>query len=135
MYDDEEDDDKTAQEDSAHAVREAPASNIPPTFPTPSEQMNTDSGQGKWRRTRLAGTNVGAPVEASDPDVLTYSARSVSTAATSFSINRATGQLSTKAALNFEGRRPLTHEFDVTVTATDPFGAYGYGYVDGDHRR
>ena len=42
MYDDAEDADKTAQEDSAHAVREAPESNIPPTFPTPSGQTNTN---------------------------------------------------------------------------------------------
>ena len=33
MYDDGEDEDKKAQEDSAHAVRQAPESNIPPTFP------------------------------------------------------------------------------------------------------
>ena len=33
MYDDGEDEDKTAQGDSAHAVRQAPESNIPPTFP------------------------------------------------------------------------------------------------------
>ena len=33
MYDDGEDDDKTAQENSAHAVRQAPETNIPPSFP------------------------------------------------------------------------------------------------------
>ena len=35
VYDDDEGDDKAAQEDSAYAAREAPASNISPTFPTP----------------------------------------------------------------------------------------------------
>ena len=35
MYDDDEGDDRAAQEDSAYAVREAPTSNVPPTFPTP----------------------------------------------------------------------------------------------------
>ena len=42
----------------------------------------------------------------------------------SFDINRATGQLTTKAALDYEdegNRRP--HVRTVTVTATDPFGA------------
>ena len=39
--------------------------------------------------------------------------------AESFDINRATGQLMTKSALNFEGGPSYT----VTVTATDPFGA------------
>ena len=36
----------------------------------------------------------------------------------SFDINRATGQLITKAVLNFEG-----NPYTVMVTATDPFGA------------
>ena len=49
MYDDGEDEDKTAQEDSAHAVREAPASNIPPTFPTPSGQTYYRSDKGSGR--------------------------------------------------------------------------------------
>ena len=48
-----------------------------------------------------AGTNIGAPVVASDPDVLTYSLDA--TGAMSFDINRATGQLITKVALDFEG--------------------------------
>ena len=39
MYDDGEDEDKTAQEDSAHAVRQAPESNIPPTFPDQDLEM------------------------------------------------------------------------------------------------
>ena len=51
MYDDGEDEDKTAQEDSAHAVRQAPESNIPPTFPDQdlgndgrSDRADQDSG-------------------------------------------------------------------------------------------
>ena len=119
MYDDGEDDDKTAQEDSAHAVRQAPESNIPPTFP----DQNLVAGDVQTEQTREvaentpAGTNIGAPVVASDPDVLTYSLDD--TGAMSFDINRATGQLITKVALNFEGSPPDT----ATVTATDPFGA------------
>ena len=68
-----------------------------------------------------AATNLGAPVEASDPgDVLTYSLSG--TNAASFDINRATGQLITKA-LDFEDtNNPSDNEFEVTVTATDPFG-------------
>ena len=86
MYDDGEDDDKTAQEDSAHAVREAPDSNIPPTFPTPGGQTNTNQ-ERKVAENMPSGTNVGAPVEASDPDVLTYSLGGTDEA--SFSIDRA----------------------------------------------
>ena len=119
MYDDGEDKDKTAQEDSAHAVRQAPESNIPPTFP--DQDLDTTDVQTEQTRTVAentpAGTNLGAPVVASDPDVLTYSLDDAG--AMSFDINRATGQLITKVALNFE-QGPT---YEVTVTATDPFGA------------
>ena len=88
MYDDGEDEDKTAQEDSAHAVRQAPESNIPPTFP----DQDLVVGDVQTAQTREvaentpAGTNIGAPVVASDPDVLTYSLDD--TGAMSFDINR-----------------------------------------------
>ena len=49
-----------------------------------------------------AGTNLGAPVAASDPDVLTYSLDDTGLTRMSFDINRATGQLTTKAALDHE---------------------------------
>ena len=119
MYDDGEDDDKTAQEDSAHAVRQAPESNIPPTFPDQDlaqENVQTEQTREVAENTP-SGTNIGAPVVASDPDVLTYSLSGTNAAA--FDINRATGQLITKVALNFEG----TPTYTVTVTATDPFKA------------
>ena len=118
MYDDGEDEDKTAQEDSAYAVREAPESNVPPTFPNqdPGGSATTDQTREVAENTP-ADTNLGAPVVASDPDVLTYSLDDAG--AMSFDINRATGQLTTKVALNFEGSTPAP----VTVTATDPFGA------------
>ena len=119
MYDDGEDEDKTAQEDSAHAVRQAPESNIPPSFP--DQNLGTTGVQTEQTRevaeNTPAGTNIGAPVVASDPDVLTYSLDDMG--AMSFDINRATGQLITKVALNFE-QAPT---YQVTVTATDPFGA------------
>ena len=119
MYDDGEDEDKAAQEDSAHAVRQTPESNIPPTFP--DQNLNTMGVQPEQTRTVAentpAGTNIGAPVVASDPDVLTYSLDD--TGAMSFDINRATGQLITRVALNFEANPTYT----VTVTATDPFEA------------
>ncbi len=125
MYDDGEGDDKIAQEDSAHAVRQAPESNIPPTFP--DQDLNTPLVQTAQTRTVAentpADTNIGAPVVASDPDVLTYSLDD--TGAMSFDINRATGQLITKVALDFEGSPPDT----VTVTATDPFGAEAMSVV------
>ena len=119
MYDDGEDDDKTAQETSAHAVRQAPETNIPPSFP--DQDLTTNGVQTEQTRkvaeNTPAGTNIGAPVVASDPDVLTYSLDDAD--AMSFDINRATGQLITKVALNSEG----TPTYTVMVTATDPFGA------------
>ena len=119
MYDDGEGEDKTAQEDSAHAVREAPASNIPPSYP--DQDLGTEGVQPAQTRevaeNTPAGMNLGAPVVASDPDVLTYSLGGND--AESFDINRVTGQLMTKAALNHETNETYT----VTVTATDPFGA------------
>ena len=72
MYDDDEGDDRTAQEYSANAVREAPTSNVPPTFPTPVGQQTTDQTREVAENTP-AGVNIGAPVVASDTDVLTYS--------------------------------------------------------------
>ena len=69
-----------------------------------------------------AGRNLGVRVAATDPgDVLTYSIGGAD--AESFDINRATGQLTTKAALDFEDDTNTDHMFVVTVTATDPFGA------------
>ena len=57
---------------------------------------------------------------ATDPgDVLTYTLGG--TDAALFSLDRATGQLQTKGALDTEGAATRT----VTVTATDPFGAAG----------
>ena len=107
---------RTAQEDSANAVREAPTSNVPPTFPTPVGQGNTNQTREVAENTP-AGTNIGAPVRASDTDVLTYSLDA--TGAASFDINRATGQLITKVALNHE----VTGSYIAMVKATDPFGA------------
>ena len=119
MYDDDEGDDKTAEQESAHAAREAPTSNVPPSFPTPVGQENTDQEREIPENTP-AGTNIGAPVTASDTDVLTYSLETPNAEdAANFDVNRATGQLITKAALDHEG----DDEYDVVVHATDPFGA------------
>ena len=84
--------------------------NEPPEFPaataTREVSENTEANQP-----------VGAPVEASDPDAgdsLTYALGG--THAASFDIDTSTGQLKTKAALDFEGG---TTSYSVTVTASD----------------
>ena len=66
-----------------------------------------------------AGENVGAPVTAmdADNDTLTYSLGGTDMA--SFDIDPSTGQLMTKAALDYEAKA----SYEVTVTATDPDSA------------
>ena len=122
MYDDAEDEDKMAQEDSANSVRRAPTSNTDPVFP--DQNLNTGGIQTEQTReveeNTPAGRNLGPRVVATDSgDVLTYSLTGQD--AESFDINRATGQLTTKAALDYEDVD--IRESTVTVTATDPFGA------------
>ena len=120
-YDDEEGEDKTAQEDSAHAVRAAPETNVPPVFPdqTADPQTVVTAQTREVAESVAVGTNLGDPVAASDPDVLTYSVDGTDVDAVE--INRATGQLSTARALNYE--TSADQSLIVTVTATDPFGA------------
>ena len=84
-------------------------------FPTTVGQNDTNQTR-KVAENTPAGRNIGAPVVANDPgDVLTYS---LDTEAV-FAIGRSSGQLQTKADLDFETDPTYT----VTVTATDPFGA------------
>ena len=66
----------------------------------------------------VAGQNIGAPVAATDADndALTYALSG--TDAASFDIISATGQLQTKAALDYETK----DSYSVTVTATDSGG-------------
>ena len=97
--------------------------NKAPAFP--DQDMETDGDQTDQERTvpenTAAGQNIGATgptVDATDPnmDNLTYALGGTDRA--SFSIDRGTGQLMTKAALNKE----VKDTYMVTVTATDPSG-------------
>ena len=123
-YDDAEGDDKSAEQTTAHPVREAPASNIAPVFP--DEDVADDNVLIKPREVdenTASGENIGAPIAATDPgDVLTYAFEGGTNSAdeANFAIDRATGQILTKEALNHEAAGGDT--YTVTVTATDPFG-------------
>ena len=66
-----------------------------------------------------AGQGIGDPVSAvdADGDLLIYSLSGEDKS--SFRIERNTGQLKTRAALDYETRS----SYSVVVTATDPFGA------------
>ena len=111
-------DDKKAQARSSRSVRGVPTGNIAPAFPdqNPSLFGEQTAQERSVLENTPSGRNIGAPVAARDQgDVLTYSIDS----ATTFDIDRTTGQLKTKAALDFEGE---TTTYTVTVTATDPSG-------------
>ena len=66
-----------------------------------------------------AGMNIGAPVMATDDDNDTLRYMLSGTDAASFDIGMSTGQLMTKATLDYETKM----SYMVTVTATDPDGA------------
>ena len=102
---------KSAQEASAHAVRRAPASNRAPVFPS------SETGVRQVRENTVAGTNIGGRVGAVDRNTLTYTLGGPD--ASSFGIIATSGQLQTKAPLDYESKSSYT----VTVTATDPSNA------------
>ena len=133
MYEDEEGEDKTSREVSYRGVRSRAGDQNQTGIPRPGPNYTGQCG-GKDQEREVAenaraGTNLGAPVAANDPgDVLTYSLGGAD--ATSFDIVRSSGQLRIKAALDFEmtgGPRRPNNEYAVTVMATDPFGANGFG--------
>ena len=109
-YDDGHGTGKSVSAVSANRVQEAPPVPEPPVFPTDGDYDRSIS------ESLRAGSNVGAPVTASDGnnDRLTYSIA----ASDEFEIVESTGQLRTKVELDHEGRE----QYSVTVTATDPSG-------------
>ena len=103
---------KQAQEVSANTVRAAPVTNSAPEF-------EDDTVEWEVAEHTEAGENIGEPVAATDEDddPLTYTLGGSD--ASSFDIRASTGQLLTKAFLDYESKSSYT----VTVTATDPSGA------------
>ena len=114
-YNDAEGDDKTVQAVSGARVLATRSSNVKPEF----ENAEGDEIDGVTREVpenTAARRPVGARIVAQDPenDTLTYT---LATDDTAFTIDRATGQLMTKVALDKE----MTASYTVTVTATDPY--------------
>ena len=112
--------DKTAMATTAHKVLVPRSTNTAPVFKD-SDDMEIADGTAITREVAEntpEGEPVGAPVAASDAegDVLTYTLSGGDDVA-SFSIDVATGQLRTKAALDTED----DNDANVMVTATDPF--------------
>ena len=129
--------DKTATAMSGETVFRANYVPFPPLFPnqdTATTGANPDSRATAATTSRdvaensRAGTNVGAPVTATDkgedgsPEILTYTLSGAD--ATSYTINSATGQISVAAdvTLDHETNEPNTDT--VTVRATDPTDRY-----------
>ena len=112
-YHDRERANKTARAVSANATQLAPVINRDPAFP-PSE-----TGQRNVLENTPAERDVGAAVEATDPDlgdILTYTLHGSDSAA--FEIEQSSGQLLTNDALDRETK--ATYRF--TVRAEDPSG-------------
>ncbi|MDE2988935.1 MAG: cadherin domain-containing protein [Chloroflexota bacterium] len=102
---------KSASATTAATV--APAPNRDPAFPA------TETGARSIPENTPAGTNIGAPFQATDPDGETVAYALTGSDASHFEIDAESGQLKTKGALN--------HEADgsygaLEVTATDPSG-------------
>ena len=102
---------KSAEEASAHPVRRPPPSNRAPVFPS------SETGVRQVDENTVAGTNIGRRVGAVDRNPLTYTLGGPD--ASSFGIIATSGQLQTKAPLDYESKSSYT----VTVTATDPSNA------------
>ncbi len=103
---------KTAVAVAANAVSAAPPSNNAPEFPA------SETGARSVAENTAAATDIGDPVAATDADAadtLTYTLGGTDVA--SFAIVAGTGQLQTKAALDYEDADNRT--YTVVVTATD----------------
>ena len=100
---------KSAQGVSENAVQPAAPTNNAPVFAEETDTRTIDENTA-------AGKSIGDPVTATDTDEdkLTYGLGGDDAA--SFDIDESTGQLQTKADLDYETKQTYT----VTVTATDP---------------
>ena len=110
---------------SAYKVQAVRGANKAPVFPVQDPEGEEDQSETATRsvaENTAAGQAIGDPVVAEDEngDILTYTLSGTDDDDDSFSIDRATGQLMTKGALNHEMDGGETHT--VTVRATDPTG-------------
>ncbi len=98
--------------DETPEIMRAPGANVAPEF------ADSEDGARSVAENTVAGKDIGNPVAASDANggALTYAL--IGTDAASFDIISATGQLQTKAALDYETKDSYT----VTVTASDSGG-------------
>ena len=105
---------KSASAVSANPVRAPAPGNTDPIVPSATDTRTVDENE-------RAGTNVGAPVVATDADNDRLSYFLSGTDAAAFEINSSSGQLRTRAVLDYE----VQQSYQVDVTATDPSGGFG----------
>ena len=108
--------------DAAPIPESGPVVNAAPVFPDQdflTEGDQTDRTSGEVAENTEVGLNIGDPVSAHDGhgDLLIYTLGGEY--ATSFRIERNSGQLKTNTALNYEVKSSYT----LVVTTSDPFGA------------
>ena len=113
-YDDGAGDGKSAFAVSANPVRALASGNSDPLFPSTTDTRTVDENE-------RADTKVGAPFVATDADNDRLSYFLSGTDAAAFEINSSSGQLRTRAVLDYEVQRT----YAVDVTATDPSGGFG----------
>ena len=104
---------KSAQAVAVNRVQAAPVTNTAPDF-------GADTATRSIAENTAAATDIGLPVAATDADstyTLTYSLSGTDQA--SFDIVSTSGQLQTRAALDYESK----NSYEVVVTATDPSSA------------
>ena len=114
-YDDGAGDGKSASAVSANPVRAPAPGNNDPSFTPAPDTRTVDENEP-------AGSNVGAPFVATDADNDRLSYFLSGTDAAAFEINSSSGQLRTRAALDYEAE---SERIRWTVTATDPSGGFG----------
>ena len=110
-YDDGAGDGKSASAVSANPVRAPAPGNTNPSFTPAPDTRTVDENE-------RAGTNVGAPFVATDADSDRLSYFLSGRDAAAFEINSSSGQLRTRAVLDYE----VQQIYAVDVTATDPSG-------------
>ena len=109
---------------SERAVQESDPANTAPKFP--DQDLNAAGDQSdETSRTVMENTKdgqpIGAPVTANDTDLLLYTLGGAN--AGMFGIDKKSGQLTTKAKLDYEALPEDAKYYMVMVTATDPSGA------------
>ena len=105
---------KSASAVSANPVRALAPGNNDPSFTPAPDTRTVDENEP-------ADTIVGAPFVATDADTDRLSYFLSGTDAAAFEINSSSGQLRTRAALDYEAKQ----SYQVDVTATDPSGGSG----------